>query len=343
VQSTVGHEVSDLLVRGVAATSTEFRCDADFLADRMKQGLMSIKLEFLGGQPLPVEPKLCQVVPPAVDLNLDAARRNLIDIYGYDFDHVPISVVLMTGAGESDVTHILDRPTHYHLTLNLDSRLQIPADAQRFELRWDAGSISTVGVLQPEPDVCGSKVTSVDGETYSLTPLRTRGDDEFGGHGPDISASVRLENHRDRVDAVISMVARETSSDWSTAEGTETVTVYTADPGYAVTAIVTPTSDAYAYTDTDHGDDEFPGDGLVKQWTFIGDTDGDDIKETRVDLTLRNIRLEITEDRGCVPARVVRELAARNLLAPRTLEIVRELPAMRSLDLPPDVREHRPR
>lgn len=95
-------------------------------------GLLSIKIVFLGGEPLPVEPRLCQVVPLAVDINLEAARRNKIEFFGYDFDREQISVALATSGGETDVTAFLDQPTHYHLTLNLGSTgVQLPADATR--------------------------------------------------------------------------------------------------------------------------------------------------------------------------------------------------------------------
>src|SRR5688500_9952238 len=78
VQSTVTNEVTNLMQRGIAATGAEVRCDTDFFANRMKQGLLSIKLAFLGGTPLPVEPQLCSVVPLAIDMNLEPERRNKI-------------------------------------------------------------------------------------------------------------------------------------------------------------------------------------------------------------------------------------------------------------------------
>ena len=121
VQSTVRTEVSQALDRAVATTSGEFRCDVDFLRTRVREDLIRIKAEFLHQTLPPLQPSLCEVIPLAVDLNLEPARRNLIEFYGYNFDTQPgVQLFLENSDGTTaDDTVQLAKPTFYHMTVNL--------------------------------------------------------------------------------------------------------------------------------------------------------------------------------------------------------------------------------
>jgi hypothetical protein len=122
------------------------------------------------------------------------------------------------------------------------------------------------------------------------------GDREFGGHGPEIYAWVKLNIVNKRtVEAEVFMHARETVADWSETQGNWKKVLYTAPAGYEITAIVSgkysevkyvsrpgvnafsPAGLVQALGNIRSGNVPFKDDGLVTRWNIIGDTGGDDI------------------------------------------------------------------
>jgi hypothetical protein len=175
VQSTIGHEVSDTLTRAIAAGSAAIRCNLDFIGHRVRQQLINIRTALLGGTVPAREPGLCDVVPLAVDLNLEPPRRTTLEIYGYDFDTTPINVALVETNRTLDVSTKLDRPTHYHMTLNLGGTgVVFTAQSQRLVLRWQEQEISTIAVIQPITPVCKSRTLTVPVGNVTYVPHTQR-------------------------------------------------------------------------------------------------------------------------------------------------------------------------
>lgn len=106
------------------------------------------------------------------------------------------------------------------------------------------------------------------------------GDVDFGGHGPRVDASAKLES-RDwgkELWVRLDMHARETKKDYTEAQGTVHYHVWTV-PSKEHQQILGILSDDYTefgYVDTDHDDDRFAGGSneLVREFTFVGDTNG---------------------------------------------------------------------
>jgi hypothetical protein len=328
VQSTIGTEVNGLMVRGAATVGTELRCNTDFLRTRIRQGLVRIKVRFLGGVMPPLEPQLCQVVPLAVDMKLSLDRRNKIEFYGYDFDSTDVRVFLQNGSSEIDVTRHLSRPTHYHMVLNLSSNgVNLSASSNRLILRWAGREISSIPVLQQAPDICEvSQSPSILNQSLSFVPPHTRGDREYAGHGPDVYASVTFRNLGDRVDAVVYMSAEEVGGDHTTAAGQKSFTIYSAPPGKRILSIIGPDFADHRYRDDDLHNDEFPGGGLISSWKFVGDTGGDDVGETRVEAFLNPFKVELKENTDCVEPSRLSNLLNLNQLSTVTVQSLRNKP-----------------
>ena len=321
IQSTIRTEMSDLLNRAIAATGAEIRCNTDFLRNRLAQGLQNIKAKLLNQKPPELEPQLCNVIPLAIDMGLSPNRRNKIEFYGYDFDKAKIEVLLENSNGTLDVSNRLDRPTHYHMTLNLGGTdINLSPRSQRLILRWNDRIISTIGIIQASPDICAARTVNELPSPVSYTPPHTRGDRDFDGNGPDMTTRVNLINKGNRVDAEIFLEAKETKRDWTTASGTTTVTLYTADPGWEIENIVGPTESSYAYRDNDHALDRFPGSGPVRTYTFMGDGPGDDAGvHTRVEVTFNRIRMELKETGDCISERAIRSAVENNMISKEKL------------------------
>ncbi|PTQ76964.1 hypothetical protein C8R26_11112 [Nitrosomonas oligotropha] len=324
-QSTVRNEVSDVLNRSVAATGDELRCNVDFIGTRVRQALVRIRARLMHQAIPPVEPALCHVVPAAVDMALDPSRRNKLEFFGYDFDTTPIKVTLHDTSRTLDVSPELDRLTHYHMTLNLGANgVPLSKTSDRLTLEWQNHSISSIAVIQPATPVCREKTETYARDTYlSFTPPHTRGDKEFGGHGPEVWAKATWSIQGTRVNLRLWMKAQETRSDWTTAEGERNDTYYTPPPGWRIDSIVSTLESSAHYIDTDHNDDRQGGgpNGPVKEFKFRGDRDGDDAGSyTGVDVTFNPLVVKLVEVANCAPASAVKSLQVKDQLAPSTIK-----------------------
>ena len=145
------------------------------------------------------------------------------------------------------------------------------------------------------------------------------GDREFGGHGPEIWAWVKLKVvNKKYIDAEVYLHARETTSDWSETEGTWTKRIYTAPPGHEILDIVTgeysevhyiskpgvnafsPAGLVQALGGAKGTDVPFKDDGLVTRWNIVGDTGGGDISDddnpnddTQVAIQLNPVKVKL--------------------------------------------------
>ncbi|WP_331117920.1 hypothetical protein [Archangium sp.] len=353
-QSTLRNEVSDLLYRGIAATSAEIRCDTDFVVNRVRLGLLRIKADYLG-EPVPsLEPQLCSVIPLAVDRTLIAqGRLNRLELYGYDLDAGSLQVLLQDGDELRDVSDMVNLPTHYHMTLTLGGSTGVPitSSSKRLIIKWAGQELSTISVIQPETSLCRRQVvthqpmamhfippkvdgagTDAKGLADGLLPgASTGGDADFQGHGPDVNARVRLINKGTSVSAEFFMSARETRADWTTVKGSRTDQLYVPEPGWRVTDLLVPSSEdgtcpphstCFAYTDTTLTPDIFSaGNGPVQRFEFIGDTHGSEAGlRTGMMVNFNPLRFELTETGNCVSPSTVSRLRSLGLIAPETLE-----------------------
>jgi hypothetical protein len=153
------------------------------------------------------------------------------------------------------------------------------------------------------------------------------GDREFGGHGPEVWAWVKITVvNKINIVAEVYMHARETVSDWSETDGTWTKVLYKVPDGYEIANIVSGSYSEVHYVSkpgvnafspaglvTALGgqkgvDVPFKDDGLVARWNIVGDTGGDDIStddnpndDTQVAIQLNPIKLNLRR----LPARVI--------------------------------------
>lgn len=322
-QSTVRNEISNLLNRSVAATGVELRCDADFIGTRVRQALVRIRAHLLNQTVPPVEPALCHVVPAAVDMALDANRRNKLEFFGYDFDTTPIKVTLQDKSRALDVSSNLDRLTHYHMTLNLGANgVPVSKASNRVTLEWQNKLISSIAVIQPATPVCREKTETYTRNTYlSYTPPHTRGDKEYDGHGPEVWATARWVNDGTHINLRLWMKAKETRSDWTTAEGVRVESYYTAPSGWRIESIEGNVESSAHYVDSDHNDDRQGGgpNGPVKEFKFRGDHKGDDAGSyTGVDVYFNPLVVKLVEVANCAPESAVKSLQLKGLIAPGT-------------------------
>ena len=303
-QSTIRNEVQNLANRTIAAAGSEIRCNVDFLGARVVQALQRIKAELLK-KPIPERnPAICQVIPSAIDMNLTPNRRNKIDISGYDFDNQPLKLYLISNTNQKiDVTHAINRLSHYHLVLNLGSNgVMLDGTSTRLVLEYKNNQMSSIAVTQPVVPDCKEEETSFAPDIITYMPPRTRGDGEYDGNGPGVTSTVNIYVDGNTIKAKVYMRARETKSDWSTAEGSGIFNIYTAPSNRRIIGIVSDKQTSANYTDSGHSEDFFEkGNGeLIKRFAFVGDTDGDEAgTRTRVKVTFNRVVVKLKEIGNC--------------------------------------------
>jgi hypothetical protein len=214
------------------------------------------------------------------------------------------------------------------MTLNLGANgIVLGPSSDRLVLEWGGRQISTLAVIQPQTPVCREKTEPVSLSGMTVVGENVRGDDEFDGNGPRMSTSVDLLVQPTRIDVRVAFRATETESDWSTAAKTETRTAYNVDPQWKITKVNGEHRLDHEFVDADHTINafSFPG-GLVARLEYVGDTGGDDIGKTKVDVTFHRLSVSMVEQGNCVPADSLRRLRDVNLLGPGSMLRFETLP-----------------
>lgn len=297
--SLIRVEVQNLLDRGISVLGAEFRCNVDFIGNRMRNALIRIKNKNFGSDDAvpPLAPFVCNVVPSTVDRILIPDRLNVLEFYGYDFDLDGVTLYLQeNNGGRRNITAYLDKPTHYHMTVDLGaSGVPLTAQHDKFVLVYNFEEISVIKIIQGS-----TEMAYVSPGYRTFVPPHTRGDEEFNGNGPAVLCRVRLSiigTENNLLQSQIYMKAEETRSDWTTAEGTDTHVIYTAPAGKKIKEIACLTFDQFEYVDDNIAMDWFArgSGGPVKQYEFMGDTEGDDAGTgTGVTVQYNTIPIELT-------------------------------------------------
>lgn len=317
-QSFVRTELTTVLDRSVRAAGSEVRCIIDFLGQRVLEDLQRLRALLLHQEPPLRRPTICGINPSLVRMserNADPSRFEAVEIHGYNFDTQPSPQVLLTDNNVvSDVTKNgavsnLTHQSHYQMTLNLGGNgVKLSATSQVIALAWNGTRLSEVPVIQPELAPC--KVRTVHLDSIGMHEVRAvldSGDREFGVNGPMVSAGVTLTNRESHVDADLWIRAEERNNGDTVGSGRMTFSIHSAETGWRVLRIVTPTSDTIpTYHDTTWEVDvrHQGGNGPVSRYELWGDTHGWDVEPdrddgTRVRAFFRRVVIEEVQASNC--------------------------------------------
>jgi hypothetical protein len=152
-QSTLANEVSNVISRASGDAGIEVRCSADFLRDRAKEELISLRAT-ITKETVELKPVFCKPVPYSIDMNLEDRRRNQIDIDGYNLTKDSVKVFLKDRKLKDlrDVSDKLSNPSSYLLTLNLGSNgVRLSTHIDKIIFKPKSGGEFSVAVIQPAP------------------------------------------------------------------------------------------------------------------------------------------------------------------------------------------------
>lgn len=281
-ENDVKADVDEVLQRGIGAATVSVIATADFMSNRMIQGLLKIKAQITGQPYIQPPPAFISFVPDKIDMARVGTELNSITFYGYDFDvkdpaGAPMKLMLLQGTQLVDVTNALAVPTHYQGVFNLGSNgVPLNNASNQLILTWNNLPISTLPIIQPPPPQPRDIVIGMS--SFNYTPPHTHGDADFAGNGPAVHVACDISFDGIGIVARVSMVARETEDDWTEANGlSEWTRVYTPPPGVQILQFLGPTHSEASYVDTNHTLDSIclsPAD-LVKCFHCVGDTESD--------------------------------------------------------------------
>lgn len=200
--------------------------------------------------------------PVEIQFNDKSSNTDLIASWLWDF-----------GDGQSSTdrnpSHRYERPGKYAVALTVTCQ----------------GSSEKISVRKEGYIIVTELVEFASSNPIGIGPvwaLKTRGDCDFKGHGPDIdvSASLELRNSGRGVDLLLSIVATETEPDLSTGQGSKKFPLGVSIPrGFKVYEFVSQSKVSYFYTDSNHDYDYSPPFELGR-FKILGDTDNGDICNT---------------------------------------------------------------
>lgn len=304
-QSTLRNEVQNLLNGGIAAAGSEFRCDTDFVGNRIKEGLERILAGLEGRQPQARTPILCQVVPGNIDMALASERRNLVVISGYNFGNQSgLKLFTVTAGRKTDVTYALNRLTDYEIRLNLGANgIVLLPTTDYILVDYNGNELTRIPVIQVAvPDCQTGEYTFAPTFPLQVKPGLVGGDKEFFGHGPRCTLHIELYLRGQEVRARFQMTADETHGGDTRAEGTTDLCVQTIAGDMKPLEILTATSTDHIYTDTDwEVDIENVASGeVVSRFECLGDGDGEDVDRITSALAFLNpIRIKYKQTVNC--------------------------------------------
>ncbi len=277
--SLINNDVQNLLDRGVAVIGAEFRCNVDFIGNRMRDALLRLKKEYLNSSTVvsTLQPYICEVVPSSVDRILIPDTVDELEFFGYDFDLEGVKLYVEQSNGTRvDITEHLVKTTHYHMSIILgDDGVDLSIQDDKFVLTYEFTELSLVKIIQGSTEM---DYATPGRRTY--IPPKTNGDNFFSSY-PEVSCRVDLSiiNYNTQIQSSLYMKAAETKNDLSTAEGTDTHIIYTAPSGKEIKEISCLNYDQLPlYIDTDTGTDYFErgSGGPVLRYEITGHADGAD-------------------------------------------------------------------
>lgn len=309
-QSTVRNEVDQVVQRAFAGAQVGVFCTVDFIRDRTGQWLQEVVDRLRNRQARAPAPKICRVIPNSVNGNVDPARRYQIDVVGYDMDSLRAEdklqlFLINEGQSPRDVTGSLSIVTHYEATINLGATgVPLTTASRRLELRHPRMLTSNIAVIHPQPPP--PRVVDVQLGTRDFDPPKApgSGDREFKSHGPCVTTKAELRNNGGRIESRVFMDAYECHSDFRSQSDHTRATGWSSwepappfEPGTRILEIVSPTSsEAPRYRDTSHGPvtKQMGLGDLVKSYTTIGDTGGDDVGSgTSVQVQFNTVKVRV--------------------------------------------------
>ena len=281
IQKILVYNVPFILDKLTGEAASVGFCAADFAANRALHYLRQMKAELLTKSlPAPPPPNICQSSINALDLNAPKELRSIMTIYGYDFvRRDSFSVYFVSNLGKSmELQNAIRFQNDYEFTINLSTYEDDTIAAWDYvSIRYHEEELFAISIVQKRVAAKLTETKYISIPKFGLTPPHISGDRDFDDNGPKVVVHARLRHNRKQAYVMIYMLAEETRSDWTRAEGwSDPLYFYTAPEGWHIQRVegVIDFQNLVNYTDNDITNDFFYT--ALGQAELVGDAEGDD-------------------------------------------------------------------
>ena len=329
-QDFVRSDINTFMSRA-PAKGADFKCGADFVRYRARNELLRIKDTLLSNNPQPAQPQFCYAVPFAID---PAQARNPIEIYGYDFDRVPIEILLMDSYGFQDVGFAVTKKSHYHLTVDLAQKgVKLSPQNRVLAVTWGHLIQHSIPIIQSDTPICSSRIEEIAaGKEITYAPVTINGGKHFSGSQAKVFANAFLDYESNKVDATVCMTALGQDSR-AGISGCGVEYVYTSEAEREIEWVFGNLEAAILPKRVNRADYTLKGGAgsPIDLWIFGGFGRRSAVNaESQVTIRLRKLRVVSTAAEGCISAISYLEAKRMNALSAGT---VRRLdPQLRNVD-----------
>jgi hypothetical protein len=242
----------------------------------------------------------------------------VVTLTGFDLKG-PLRVELVQTTGTAAVPDVVAIASPYQATINLGATgLKLTPLSQRIVVSTTSEpriDLTEINVVQPQPKICQEKdlPPTTPAAIGFLPENHIAGDKEFDGHGPRIKASLVILPVHGELSYIFVMSAKETGGDETEVRGMTSGILQLNPPvpsGFKIIAVNGRLESDVEYVDRDHFNDHIaPNGGPVREFVFVGDTDGDDVGRTRLlQASFNPLGLHVIETGNCVTRAEARSL-----------------------------------
>jgi len=287
----LGHRVDTSVQSAIADVGIEVRCAGDFLRERVIEDLKRIRnsIHKDNKRQLKLRPRVCNPVPNEIDaLQVVKGNQTTLSLTGYNLDVAnlkrdrSIQAYIQESTGRKiNILNYLSAASPYQMTVNLsENGIKLTPRSEKLVFEFGKHTPSSIPIVHPRPKRNRAATIKV----YRECPKKIAGDREFGGNGPDVTASAWLSKNRNSVYLNYYFHLRENKSNWSEAVLQEDVEIFTAGNNQEIAYTDPPLNlrDTIEYTDKNHQPETHRGDHLVELFKTNGDTGGNDIENCNV-------------------------------------------------------------
>jgi hypothetical protein len=276
--------------------ASAFPCSADFVQLRARLLVRRLRDALAGETPSRPEPAVCYASPYALDVTLLQSPATTLDIYGFDFDTVPLQMVLVAPDGFQDVTSALVLASHYHLTLKIgDGGVPISVKSQSLGLAWGHLIHHSIPLIQPATRLCDSRVETVPAKTMSYALPSRRGDRRL----TTMWADALLDYSNNKLEATICTAAAERGGEAASSECTAEF-LYTTDPDRVIDGVFGTLGSQFSHQrgEGNAGLTSRRAHGPVREWNVAYPKS--ESAKTSLTVRLNTITVVSSEDDGCI-------------------------------------------
>jgi len=306
----------------IVTASTEIKCNIQFTADYLVKRIKAIKAQFNDNPPPKEEPQVCTIIPSIIDMNRPANQRNAVMITGYFLDENFSKYKLYhytTSGSRSNKTSSLGRGTDFKIVINLGSSgITLNDNSGKLVLIWDDQIVSEIQVIQRQPEPCRIRERTFTGlpklviyPQHKKSPwVNNKGDKEFDGNGPCTTGSVSIFTRNNGRELWASAFVRmwecpdnlgRIKKDYTYGDKRREIKLAETDSGWRIKTIKDSRNDSFQNIDRNADRTEgFSGSGPVSRYLISGDTSGDDLGSSRVEITFKEIKVTLEELGDCI-------------------------------------------